>query len=278
MASANAVAIARALVRDPRILLLDEATSALDPRTERLINDTLERASAGRTTIAVTHRLASVVDYDRIFVLSEGELVEQGTHSELLSTGGVYAALWAEQMGAVAGVASGVDAVTALKRVPIFAELDAQGLEDVAAALTGLELFPEQRLPEGSNLYLLLRGRARVVLPGFDGASQQTVDLTPGDSFGLGAALGQPSGGELEAIERVQLAVLDLGQLHALATKLPPVAAALGGAAGPGPAEGQILTRLTLGPRSGVAAVPEPLPAASLADAVRQTGVLRPIR
>ena len=78
------LAIARALLRDPRVLLLDEATSALDPRTERLIAATLERVGEGRTTIAVTHRLTSITTYDRIFVIVAGRLVEQGTHDELL--------------------------------------------------------------------------------------------------------------------------------------------------------------------------------------------------
>lgn len=94
------LAIARAILSDPRILVLDEATSALDPRTERQIAATLDELGEGRTTVAVTHRLASVVDYDQVFVLVDGRLVEQGTHDELLAQGGVYAHLWSEQSGA----------------------------------------------------------------------------------------------------------------------------------------------------------------------------------
>src|SRR5690606_31811713 len=93
------VAIARALIRDPRLLLLDEATSALDPRTERQIVETLRTVGAGRTTVSITHRLASVVDYDVIFVLVDGEVVERGTHAELVAAGGTYARLLAEQGG-----------------------------------------------------------------------------------------------------------------------------------------------------------------------------------
>ena len=93
------VAIARALIRNPRLLLLDEATSALDPHTERQIVTTLNRVGVGRTTVAITHRLTSIVDYDEIFVLVDGELVEQGTHAQLRVAGGAYARLWAEQTG-----------------------------------------------------------------------------------------------------------------------------------------------------------------------------------
>lgn len=78
------VAIARAIVSDPRILLLDEATSALDGHSERVVQDALEKASVGRTTIVIAHRLATVKDADRIIVMGAGEIVEEGTHNSLL--------------------------------------------------------------------------------------------------------------------------------------------------------------------------------------------------
>lgn len=88
------VAIARAIVRNPSILLLDEATSALDHGTEQAINKTLMKVATGRTMITVTHRLHSVTEMDRIFVLQQGKLIEEGTHKELLKLKGVYATLW----------------------------------------------------------------------------------------------------------------------------------------------------------------------------------------
>jgi ATP-binding cassette subfamily B protein len=91
------VAIARTLLKNPPVLILDEATSALDSRTEAEILGTLEAIEQGRTTIVIAHRLSTVVDADRIVVLEAGEVVESGTHAELLRLGGVYAEMWARQ-------------------------------------------------------------------------------------------------------------------------------------------------------------------------------------
>ena len=87
------VAIARALLRDAPILLLDEATSALDAESERLVQEALERLMVNRTTIVIAHRLATVRAADRIIVMDEGRIVEQGTHAKLIGSGGLYARL-----------------------------------------------------------------------------------------------------------------------------------------------------------------------------------------
>lgn len=92
------IAIARAIVSDPRILLLDEATSALDGLSERVVQDALDKASIGRTTVVIAHRLATIKDADRILVMGEGEIIEQGTHYSLLADeNGAYAKLVANQ-------------------------------------------------------------------------------------------------------------------------------------------------------------------------------------
>ena len=91
------VAIARTILKDPRILLLDEATSALDSRTEQDIQIALRAVSRHRTTLVIAHRLSTVVDADEIIVLSEGRVVERGSHAALLAKGGVFARMWALQ-------------------------------------------------------------------------------------------------------------------------------------------------------------------------------------
>jgi ATP-binding cassette subfamily F protein uup len=93
------LAIARVLLKDPPILLLDEATSALDSVSERHVQEALERAMHGRTTIAVAHRLSTVASADQILVLDRGVIVERGRHDELRRAGGLYASLAAMQFG-----------------------------------------------------------------------------------------------------------------------------------------------------------------------------------
>ncbi len=96
------VTIARAMLKNAPILLLDEATSSLDSESERLVQDALRRLSQGRTTIVVAHRLSTVVDADRIFVVDDGRIVESGTHGELLARRGLYAKLYTLQGGGAA--------------------------------------------------------------------------------------------------------------------------------------------------------------------------------
>jgi ATP-binding cassette subfamily B protein len=96
------LAIARALVRSAPVLLLDEATSALDAENERLVQAALGEAMAGRTTLVIAHRLATVLKADRIVVMDEGRVVEQGGHAELVARGGLYARLAALQFGEAA--------------------------------------------------------------------------------------------------------------------------------------------------------------------------------
>jgi len=99
------IAIARVLLKDPPVLLLDEATSALDTVSERIVQEALETAAHGRTTLSIAHRLSTVITADRIHVVDAGRIVESGTHAELLAAGGLYTSLAAEQLAASAVLA-----------------------------------------------------------------------------------------------------------------------------------------------------------------------------
>ena len=98
------ISIGRTLLQDPRILILDEATSSLDSESENLINEALDRVMVGRTCLIIAHRLSTVIGSDRILVLRDGQLVEDGPHAQLLEAGGYYRHLFEEQFGTVNGM------------------------------------------------------------------------------------------------------------------------------------------------------------------------------
>jgi ATP-binding cassette subfamily B protein len=91
------LAIARVILKDPRILVLDEATSSLDSQSEALIQDALKQVMQGRTSIVIAHRLSTILNADIILVVDRGQIVESGGHDELLAHGGLYASLYETQ-------------------------------------------------------------------------------------------------------------------------------------------------------------------------------------
>jgi ATP-binding cassette, subfamily B, bacterial len=184
------VAIARALIRRPSILVLDEATSALDPATEAAINDTLERVAGHQTTISVTHRLAPLVGYDRIFVFQAGRLMEAGNHQELLARDGLYADLWSKQNAVTFsedGARAKVDPAS-LKRIGIFKDLEEPMHREIAAlflveeAGPGAVIFREG--DEGDKFYVIARGRVRVSARAKDGTQHDLAVFEDGDNIG----------------------------------------------------------------------------------------------
>lgn len=191
------VAIARALIGDPALLILDEATSALDSATEAAVSAALARVGHGRTVVSVTHRLATIVDYDCIYVLQDGHLVEHGRHDDLLRLKGVYANLWYRQQG-FALSQDGFQATVAperLRSIPIFSLLDDASLAELSANLV-TEHVPEQRTvihqgDVGDKFYVIVRGKVEVIHQNPAGEEDRLAVLQDGDHVGEIALLHQ---------------------------------------------------------------------------------------
>jgi ATP-binding cassette subfamily B protein len=184
------IALARALLRDPEILLLDEATSALDPETEAAFNRALAELARERTIISVTHRLPTVTHADQIFVIDDGEVVERGTHQELLDLEGTYHRLWQQQSGFVVspdGRGAGITPAR-LSGIPLFADLsetfrseicDRFVSERYAAGAT----IVEQDEP-GDRFYIVVRGSVAVSRTSPGETERLLAVLQDGDFFG----------------------------------------------------------------------------------------------
>ena len=185
------IGIARALLRNPPILILDEATSALDPTTEASINATLHRIAKNRTVISVTHRLGSVTGCDRIFVMDRGQVVESGSHAELLAKGGVYAGLATKQHGISISSDGDEASVTSakLRSIPVLNDLPAE-LLDTLVAQFGVEQYSADRVifqegDVGDRFYLIARGSVEVFRPARGAvAAERIAVLQDGDYLG----------------------------------------------------------------------------------------------
>jgi ATP-binding cassette subfamily B protein len=185
------LAIARAILRDPEILLLDEATSALDPADELEVNHTLRRLARTRTVISATHRLSTVADADHIFLLDNGEIVEQGSHYELLAAEGAYAKLWRKQAGftfSEDGRHVDVDA-RRLMGFPILGRLDEEKLVELAPFFAtetfeaGREIVRQN--DPGDKFYIIARGKVEVWRKEEQsGLTKSLAVLQDGDFFG----------------------------------------------------------------------------------------------
>ena len=189
------LAVARALVRDPRLLLLDEVTTALDPATEASLNDTIARVGEGRTLISVTHRLATAQRSHQILVFDRGVLVERGTHDELLAAKGTYRSLWEKQKGFEVsgnGRQATVDAQR-LRHIALLSDLDDATLSRIAGGLASEYYDADQVVLEvgapGDRFYLIARGRVQVVVTAPDGTEHVLDTLGDGDYFGEMALL-----------------------------------------------------------------------------------------
>lgn len=183
------IAVARALLRQAPVLLLDEATSALDPASEHIVNETVSGLAGQCTIVSVTHRLASVVEYDRIFVLKAGELVESGTHAQLLEQHGLYATLWGKQQGMNLEADTGAPVVTPerLALVPLLSGCRPETLRELSGLFTLMHFAEGQTVFQqgepGELFYLVARGQMQVLLEE-SGAKHLVATLHDGDFFG----------------------------------------------------------------------------------------------
>jgi len=205
--------IARALVRDPRVLIFDEATSALDAETERGILDTIAQLTSGRTTIAITHRLAMAAQSDRILTLDKGKLAETGPHAELVKAGGLYQRLWQEQMGGASGDFHKLGAEgMALDEIPLFQGFSPAALGELAAKMTPVQMEAGETVVESGakvdRLYVVIHGEVEAVTTEA-GHERRINSLHEGDYFGEMALLAEESfGATFRATVPTELRVL----------------------------------------------------------------------
>ncbi|MBI3727421.1 MAG: ATP-binding cassette domain-containing protein [Burkholderiales bacterium] len=183
------IAIARALLRNPRILFLDEATSALDAHTEAEIGATLDAISADWTVVSVTHRFTHITNYDLIIVMEKGQVVESGTHEELLAKDGRYAMLWRKQSGfTITDDGKASVSVERLRGIPFLSECSDEVLQKLSKSLVsesfaaGKPVFEEGE--PGSKFYIVARGKLENYVK-LEGDKETPLGmLDDGDYFG----------------------------------------------------------------------------------------------
>jgi ATP-binding cassette subfamily B protein len=227
------VAIARALLRDPAILLLDEATSALDAATEAALDRTLTNVGKGRTVVTVTHRLHSTMNADRIFVLEEGRLVEEGRHDDLVQRNGVYAEIWRKQNGLRIDKEGTMASITVerLRLTPLLRDLDPALLDEVSHRFVPEQVLADRLVLQegdpGDRFYIIVRGRVAVSKGGAGGAQTVAV-LETGDHFGEIALLRDvPRTATIRTLTPCTFLTLQRGHFLELIERIPDLAPAL---------------------------------------------------
>lgn len=189
------IALARAILPNPAILLLDEVTSALDPESEAAVNATIQRLAMQRTVILVTHRLASVMFVDRLAVIDQGQVKEQGRHDELLAQLGLYHQLWQMQTGfTISGDGRHAEVGgERLQAIPLFRDVALDTLNQLAGKFvsgfyqSGRSLYEEGQA--GDRFFIIVRGTVSV--SSLDAADNpiRLADMQDGDYFGEGEML-----------------------------------------------------------------------------------------
>ena len=222
------IGIARAMLRDPAILILDEATSALDPATEAAVNSTLEEVARNRTVLAVTHRLASAVHADCIFVMDNGHVAEFGRHDELLRRNGIYAGLWQKQAGFTLSSEGTQAKVTAerLKAIPLFADLDLPFLATLAHDFVTERIVADriviQEGDPGDRFYVIVRGKVAVSKRDVAGVDHRLAVLADGDHVGEMALLrDEPRSATVKTLTDTMFLILERDRFAELLRQTP---------------------------------------------------------
>jgi len=190
------IALARAMLRDPALLLLDEITASLDPMAETALINQINLLSRDRTVILTTHRLALAACAEQVAVLDHGQIVEKGTHDQLLSFKGLYAQMWQQQSGFYIHPGGRYAEVNPayLRSIPLFSNLDNLTLETLAADFhpeyydSGETIFEEG--DTGDKFYLIARGRVVVITNDTQGQALQIATRQDGEYVGEMALLG----------------------------------------------------------------------------------------
>jgi ATP-binding cassette subfamily B protein len=223
------LAIGRAILRDPEILLLDEATSALDPADEASVKKILLELAQGRTVISATHRLSTAADADYIFVFDRGEIVEQGSHYELLALNGTYANYWRKQAGftfSADGRHVDVDAQR-LKSFPILENLDEDKLAELAPFFATETFQPGREIVRqndgGDKFYIIARGKVEVWrTEEQSGHTKRVAVLHDGDFFGeITLITGFPRTATVRALTVCTCISLGRGQFNKMMERSP---------------------------------------------------------
>ncbi|WP_158606854.1 ABC transporter transmembrane domain-containing protein [Paenibacillus ginsengarvi] len=224
------IALARALVRKPRILFLDEATSALDPDTERSVNETIRTLGLRMSIVSVTHRLAYAALSDRIVVLSQGSVAETGTHEELLELGGEYRQMWDKQQGFMLAHGSGNACVRSdrLRKLPFFSSIDSEALDEISRLFV-MEKFEAGAMvveqgEQGDKFYLIARGKVDVLFSAGLGERRKVASLEDGDHFGEIALMQHiPRTATIVTVTACWLLSLSYDHFHPLVMRYPAI-------------------------------------------------------
>ena len=222
------LSLARSLLRNPRFLILDEVTASLDPAAERAVNEAILRLPRlGTAIVNVTHRLSAISGYDNIYVLSDGGIVESGTHASLMAQKGVYAQLFEKQSGFTVtdDMSSATITPERLSKIDLFREFPVDSLAELCQSFSSANYQPGSTIisegDEGDLFYIIVRGRVEI-LKRIDDKDKRVKILEDGDFFGEIALLSNvPRTATVRTVEPTLLISLKRARFLELVASVP---------------------------------------------------------